>query len=255
MKRRFTDPPRIIGSRVRGELHASLNQPCCDALFLPRQCQGLQGFVICDGAGGSAAVAAKAWDGSRAAWRALLAVRRALNRSPLHVPAAIQLQTLFLGAFLRSRRRQMAGNHTVLACLWDRRRVLVAQVGDSSLLVRKQGVWQLPVLPHKGGFANETAFLRSDTSASAISLWWTPSSMVEAVIGFSDGLEAAFLAPQPGHPERLEPNRALADLVLEHHHKHLGSPSYANQLEASLRDPAIQALSDDDRTLVIAAAR
>ena len=244
-----------MGSRVRGELHASQGQPCCDALFQPCRSHGLQGFVICDGAGGSPAVAASAWDGSRAAWRALLAVRRALNRSPLHAPATIRLQALFRGAFLRSRRRNAAENHTVLACLWDRRRVLVAQVGDSSLLVRKQGHWQLPVLPHKGGFANETAFLRPDTQAPAISLWWAPSSTVEAVIVFSDGLEAAFLAPQPGHPERLELNGALAELVLDHHHKHLGSPSYAKRLEASLKDAAIRALSDDDRTLVIAAVR
>jgi hypothetical protein len=280
-------PPRFIGARWRGERHQRAAQPCCDALFLigPADCSRFathslwrqtmrphrqSGFVICDGAGGTAAVAHSAARGSRAAWRALQAVQRTLEhqeRRPGAAPlrlAALQrrFQTVFFqsldpaGRSQRSACRQQSTpprcDHTVLACLWDRRRLLVAQVGDSSLLVRRNGLWQLPIAPHKGECANETSFLRPSTPPGTIALWSAPASEVEAVIGFSDGLEPAFLAPCPDAPERLLPNAQLAELLHREHRRRCGWRGYADWLQASLADPALAALSDDDRTLVIA---
>ena len=144
-------------------------------------------------------------------------------------------------------------DHTVLACLWDRRRLLVAQVGDSSLLVRRDGRWQLAIAPHKGQCANETTFLRASTPPQAIALWWVPADEVDAVIGFSDGLEAAFLSPSPAAPEQLRPNTDLAELLLHQHRLRCGWKGYGDWLKASLADPALASLSDDDRSLVIAA--
>lgn len=238
--------PRFHGARHCGERHRLAGQPCCDALLLHRG----GGFVICDGAGGSAAVAASAHAGARAAWWALSAVRRQLRRQP-HTPVAL-LQRRFAAAF-RHRRRAPWRDHTVLACCWDRQHLLLAQVGDSSLLLRRHGHWQLPLQPHKGDSPNETTFMRCGTPAAAIGLLWLPAQEVEALIAFSDGLEAAFLAPHPGRPEQLEANAPLADLVLREHRQRRGGRSYPAWLAASLADPALQALSDDDRTLVIAA--
>lgn len=162
------------------------------------------------------------------------------------------MQARFRAAFLYARGRTPVVNHTVLACLWDRQLLLVAQVGDSTLLVKRGGRWEAPLPPAKGEFANQTTFLRPDTKADAIDLWWTPTHQVEAVIGFSDGLEAAFLAPEPGAPKILRPNGPLADLVIEQHRQRAGSRDYPAWLAASLADDGIRELSDDDRTLVIA---
>ncbi len=240
--------PRIVGARWRGEGHAARHEPCCDALLIPRADQHCAGFVICDGAGGTPAVARSAQLSAQACWQALLLLRRQLarpadrrqHRNPHH------LQHCFLQAFWHRRRRGPMADHTLLACLWDRQRLLIAQVGDSTLLLRRQGRWQLPLPPARGEYANETTFLRPTTPAGDVGLWWAPAHTIDTVIGFSDGLEAAFLQEQ-------EPNAPLADLVLKAHRQHLGWQGYSAWLARSLGDPALAALSDDDRTLVVAA--
>jgi hypothetical protein len=244
--------PRFDGAQHRGERHGALGQPCCDALLLPHRRPGLAGFVICDGAGGSPAIARSAVAGSRAAWAALLALRGDLRRHhgravPLHL-----LQSRFKARYLRARSGSCRGDHTLLACLWDRRQLLVVQVGDSTLLLQRQGQWECPLPPTKGEFANQTTFLRADTPTDAIQLWWAPASSIDAVIGFSDGLEAAFLAPRPGAASHLVPNAPLADLVVAEHRRRRAGRAYRAWLAASLADPSLVALSDDDRTLVIA---
>jgi hypothetical protein len=204
--------------------------------------------VICDGAGGTPTVARSAELSARAGWQALLLLRRQLARPARrsHQRNERYLQHCFLQAFWHCRRPGPIANHTLLACLWDRQRLVIAQVGDSTLLLRRQGLWQLPLAPARGEYANETTFLRPTTPAGAVGLWWAPAQPIEAVIGFSDGLEAAFLREQ-------EPNGALANLVIQAHRQHRGWRGYPTWLTHSLADPALAALSDDDRTLVVAA--
>ena len=245
-------PPRFFGARYRGEGHATRHEPCCDALFLAPARWAPSGFVICDGAGGSNSIARGAFIGAQAAWCALRALRRDMRRHPAQDLRLISMQRRFRAAFIQARGQTPVVNHTVLACLWDRQQLLVAQVGDSTLLVKRKGSWEAPLPPAKGEFANLTTFLRPDTNANAIDIWWSPAHQVDAVIGFSDGLEAAFLAPEPGVPENLRPNVPLADLVIEQHRQRAGWRGYPAWLAASLADEGIRELSDDDRTLVIA---
>lgn len=244
----MTPPPRFEGARWRGEGHRARNQPCCDALLIPRPDKRRSGFVLCDGAGGRAAVARSAQLSVQAGWRALLLLNRCLERAQQQrQPIDLQrLRPLFLQAFWHQRRGGPIADHTLLACLWDQRRLLVAQVGDSSLLLRRQGRWQLVLPPARGEYANETTFLRPNTRPQALQLWMAPAGTIEALIGFSDGLEAAFL-------DGLEPHAPLAELVLQEHWRHRGWHGYRSWLAHSLADPALAALSDDDRTLVVAA--
>lgn len=239
------------------------DEPCCDALWLPPRTAALRGFVLCDGAGGSAAVARAAEAGSRAGWQALRLLHRSLRRRQTGARPAVLAAALseparkqqLLAAF-RHRSRALGqrcprADHTLLACLWDRQLLLVARVGDCSLLLRQHGQWRLPLPPAHGTYANETTFLRPSTPTAHLELWCTETAAVEALIGFSDGLEPAFLAPCPGQPEQLQPNQQLADLVLAEHRRRRGWRGYCRWLEHSLADPAIAALSDDDRSLVI----
>lgn len=238
--------PRIVGACWRGEGHAARHQPCCDALFTPRPDPRLSGFVICDGAGGTPTVAHSARLSAQAGWQALLLLRRHLARSQRRFchRSHQQLQQRFLSAFWNGRRPGPVADHTLVACLWDRQQLLVAQVGDSSLLLRRQGRWTLALPPSHGQYANETSFLRPGTAPAEVGIWWAPAHTVEAVIGFTDGLEAAFLREQ-------EPNAPLANLVIKAHQQHLGWRGYPLWLAHSLADPALAALSDDDRTMVV----
>ena len=169
---------------------------------------------------------------AQAGWRALLLLRRHLAL-PQRRPAQHrhhQLQRRFLSAFWHGRRPGPIADHTLLACLWDRQRLLVAQVGDSSLLLCSQGRWQLVLPPAHGQYANETSFLRPNTPASELGLWWAPAHSADAVIGFSDGMEAALLQHQ-------QPNAPLAELVIEAHRQHLGWCGYPAWLASSLWRP------------------
>jgi hypothetical protein len=242
-----TGVPRFSGAQHRGERHASLGEPCCDALLLPRRSFGLSGFVLCDGAGGSPAVARSAQASARAGWQALLRLRRDLRGRPLP-----RLLRQFQARLLQRRGRVPLLDHTLLACCWDRRRLLVLQVGDSSLLVRQNGTWSCPISPAKGDYANQTTFLRSDTPLSAIQLWQTSAACVDSVLAFSDGLESAFLAPPAPGCSTPQVNAPLAELVVAEHQRRQGGRGYADWLARSLADPGLAELSDDDRTLVIA---
>lgn len=238
-------------------------EPCCDALWMPPRTSALRGFVLCDGAGGSAAVAHAAAAGSRAGWQALRLLHRSLRRRQTRARSAglaaaltepARRQQMLAAFHHRSRafgRDAGRADHTLLACLWDRQLLLVARVGDCSLLLRQHGQWRLPLPPAHGTYANETTFLRLSTSTADLTLWGAAVAGVDALIGFSDGLEPAFLAPCPGQPEQLQPNQQLADLVLAEHRRRRGWRGYRRWLEHSLSDPAIAALSDDDRSLVI----
>lgn len=169
--------------------------------------------------------------------------------------AAPTLKQQFLAAFRHRSaapgRRSPQADHTLLGCLWDRQLLLMARVGDCSVLLRQGGRWQLPLPPAHGSYANETCFLRPTTTTSDLALWCTAAPAVEALIGFSDGLEPAFLAPLPGQPQQLEANQQLAELVLAEHRRRRGWRGYRHWLERSLADPTLAALSDDDRSLVI----
>jgi len=252
VKRSVADPPRFHGAQHRGERHAAAAQPCCDALLLPAGRNTLRGFVICDGAGGEPAVARGAALGAAAAWGALLAVRRQMRRQHHRPLLPAVLQARFCHTYRQRRRWGPRCDHTMLACLWDRQLLLIAQVGDSSVLLRRRGCWTMPVTPAKGEFANQTLFMRPDTPATAVALWWCRSAEVEAVIGFSDGLEAAFLGATPGNPTQLQINASLAELVLQSHQQRSHEPGYGTWLQQSLADDALALLSDDDRTLVLA---
>ena len=263
-------PLRPYGARLRGEHHQRAAQPCCDALLLkPARAarpSGVVGFVICDGAGGSQAVALAAQRGARAAWRALLALRQLQRRHRLRIGSRRSLSQelmtrCFLAAFANASSSRAiwdappAGpppDHTVLACLWDAQQLWIVRVGDCSLLLRRQGRWELPLPPQKGAFANQTVFLRPGLDPALVGLGCLPVAEIEALIAFSDGLEAAFLAPSPADPERLSLHGPLADLVLRQHRSRRGSRGYSAWLEGSLADPLLAQLSDDDRTLVIA---
>lgn len=220
--------------------------------------------MICDGAGGTAAVARSAADGCRTGWDALRLLHRSLRRRQARggrsaltaALAAPALKQRFLAAVHHRStalgRRSARADHTLLGCLWDRQLLLVARVGDCSLLLRQQGRWQLPLPPAHGAYANETSFLRCSTTAADLAIWCTEAAAVEALIGFSDGLEPAFLAPLPGQPQQQEPNHQLAELVRCEHRLRSGWRGYRPWLRQSLADPAIADLSDDDRSLVIA---
>jgi hypothetical protein len=269
---------RLGGARLQGERHRQASQPCCDALLLVPSspnarapgfrstgvalaappAPGVAGFVICDGAGGSEKVARGAQRAAHATWSALLALWRE-HRRRLRLPSSNtafmpgHMHRRFLATFRTASAPAPPGiDHTALACLWDRHHLLVARVGDSSLLLRRHGRWEMPLAPQKGEAANETVFLRPSLAPWLVGLCCLPTDGIEAVIGFSDGLEAAFLSPTPGEPSRPAINAPLADLVLHHHRGRCGWRGYSAWLEQSLADQSLAQLSDDDRTLVIA---
>jgi hypothetical protein len=184
---------------------------------------------------------------ARAAWIALMKLRRVIGPRPDD-----QLMVQFKARLLRRRGRVPLLDHTLLACCWDRRRLLVVQLGDTSLLVHQGGRWSCPIVPAKGVYANQTAFLRRKTQPGEFQLWQSSATTVDAVVAFSDGLESAFLGTSPHGGDGPQANAPLADLVVREHQHRQGGLGYPGWLSQSLGAPALAQLSDDDRSLVIA---
>ena len=125
-------------------------------------------------------------------------------------------------------------------------RVLVAQLGDGAIVLRKGGEYRVAVWPQQGEFANTTNFLTGRA-------WEQKREMLEiraecdAVVMFSDGLQQLVLRYATREPEV----RFVEPLVAS-----IDSSGALTELETSLQaflaSERVNSRTDDDKTLVVA---
>jgi Protein phosphatase 2C len=142
---------------------------------------------------------------------------------------------------------------TVILLISSGENTLVAHIGDGSAVVRCEGTneWNALSWPSQGEFASSTFFVTDDpTPKLNISRTNTP---VSALAVFSDGVERMALdmaAQKPFKPFFDGMIRPMASTQIEGFDQKL-----SQQLSTYLNSDAVNARTDDDKTLILAVHR
>jgi hypothetical protein len=126
-------------------------------------------------------------------------------------------------------------------------------VGDGSTVGRDQssGEWRVLSWPDQGEYASVTFFLTDDPSARL--RIYRPDCTIDALVAFTDGIErlaldfAARSAFQPFFKNMIP--------AVEHSRTSGQDQVLSEQLRAFLDSSAVNARTDDDKTLVLAALK
>lgn len=238
---------RVIGASVEGSRHRSQGLPCDDSHGY-RQRAGLLLLAVADGAGSAEL-------GGLGARLAVETVLDALMNS-LDEPVE-NLETPLRQAFRTARHLLKAEAQvqqkplrefatTLLVAVVAQGCTVAAQIGDGAIVGRSTNQWKLLTQPHKGEHVNETVFLTTPNFQRFISVQ-TIHDPLEALMLFTDGLEgiALNLSLQQPHPP-------FFNALLRFAQRQDPVSELEAQLGQELASAAIEARTDDDKTLLIA---
>lgn len=251
---------RTVFGTVRGTSHAYANAPCQDAAEVLVQTIGGESIAILASADGAGS-APLSHEGSQLACAAIVGevadyldgktlaavTREVAEMWFARVHVAISERASELGRPVRDLACTL-----LLAVIGDDRAVF-AQIGDGAIVIDNgaQG-YAAATWPQSGEYANTTYFATEHEALRHLQLVFMDNRKVDEVALFSDGIEKLalrfhdrsvhdpFFAPLFG---RLRPLTADGAMELQ------------PQLLAFLDSPAVNARTDDDKTLVLATRR
>jgi hypothetical protein len=149
---------------------------------------------------------------------------------------------------------------TLLVALVDRTSGVFAQIGDGAIVFRNaDGLLEPALWPQNGEYANTTWFVTDDEAADVVQV--AHASEVCDLALFTDGLQSLALrfASREVHPPFFEPMfqqvRAAARCDSNVAADDVPAPSLDERLAAFLGGDAVNARTDDDKTLVLATRR
>lgn len=208
---------------------------------------------MCDGAGS----AAYGGQGASLVCRTFANALRAHFRQTVELPDAAFFTNLLDNTrdriFALASRRSLVPRDfasTMICAVCNGSNLVVAQVGDGCAVARDHvaGTWVAPIWPDHGEYASTTRFVTDD---SAPALRVEPHiGPVDAIVMFTDGLERLgldFKTNAPHSPFCSGVARPLLDSSMNGWNRVL-----SQQLAEYLNGPAVNARTDDDKTLVIA---
>lgn len=248
---------RWAGAIRRGESHVANGTPCQDSaavaeLFLNGE--DVLVAAVCDGAG--SAVHSKR--GSFLASQSILSSARRFLRAGGTVP---EIDRAELEAWLSTAQEGIARKARELGCdvkalyttvtlaVVGREATHLAQIGDGACAVQLGGRWEVPIWPMTGLYANETWFLHRfpTTRWEYVRI----NGRVDALAIFTDGpadllLEHKAQTPFVPFLEQVIPH------LLQDSSDGRNRPISA-EIGEFLVSPRVCAVSDDDKTLILAA--
>ena len=250
---------RTLAASVAGTSHLFTGQPCADACAV-RTLEGAGGApllvaVAADGAGSSA----RAPEGARLACDEILRMARDwVSVEPdlsafgqVHVGAWVDTASLRIrGQAFEEGLEARDFACTLLVALVDDTRGVFFQVGDGAIVYRNGADTFAPALwPQTGEYANTTWFVTDEDAAERAQA--TAFDGVHEVALFTDGLQGLALrfVSREVHSPFFEP-------MFEQLRRANGeTDSLEEELLCFLESDAVNARTDDDKTLVLATRR
>ena len=246
----------FVASSVKGTSHEKLGTPCQDAHDAVIA-EGLLIGAIADGAGSV----------SRADTASMLAVETAINhlqqvvaRCPVELDGEI-IKTALADAIGSARlaleseaNRQSLElrefSTTLILFVASADWIVASQIGDGAIIILSEEDQLLSVTrPPVGEYANEVTFLTSETWKDSLQNASLACRM-RCVAAFSDGLQRLALKFPDGEPYRPFFGPLFSLVAAE-----TDACDSRAQLESFLSSPRINARTDDDKTLLLAALR
>ncbi len=248
---------RFVAASVTGLSHAAAGEPCADACAVRVMRSGDEGLLVAVAADG-AGTSTRGAEGARLACEAVLeeAARRAASPSP--APGALTRAEAV--AWVEAARRRVVEaaereglvprdfSSTLLVALVGESSAFFFQIGDGAIVYRDAAGGYVPALwPQTGEYANCTFFLTDEDAADRVET--ATADHAHEVALLTDGLQglALRLKTREAHGPFFEP--MFARLREEREQE---PPLLHEELEAFLASAAVNARTDDDKTLVLA---
>jgi len=137
---------------------------------------------------------------------------------------------------------------TVLCAILSKDSALFFQIGDGAIVVAKQDIFGVVFWPDSGEYANSTYFITDENAISTLRIC-TVNTRINEIALFSDGLQHLALSynSQTPHPPFFCPMFSVM-----RNRKTSNCDDLDEQLMHFLNGDAINARTDDDKTLVLA---
>ncbi len=247
------------GATVRGTSHEKLGEPRQDsaaAAEIPSHEGSVLALVVCDGAGS----ASKGDVGSRTACLAAHSIIRSYLNSGNRIS---QLDRRIGETWLLEIRRQVSAKSQMLGLpirelattltivMASESHTFILAVGDSPCVIHNGSKWLAPIWPMRGQYANQTFFITQDP----IPLWDCAivESQIDRIAALSDGIDKLVL-----HDRDREVFAPFFDGIFDGLQSVEGlgrSRQFSHGMTAFLTSKRINDLTDDDKTLIVAARR
>ncbi|MCC7052238.1 MAG: protein phosphatase 2C domain-containing protein [Gemmatimonadaceae bacterium] len=253
---------RIVGGSVRGTSHVDSGTPCqdaCEFAILRAGDDAVAAIVTADGAGSSA----HSDEGAELACAALLGeVSDYLDGYELSAIDSQVVEEWFVrvhqavterAAELNVQVRELAC--TLLLGVVGMNRAVCAQIGDGAIVVNDataEGGYAPVTWPQSGEYANQTFFATDQEALRHLQIALLEDRRIDEIALFSDGLEklALNMGTRSAHGPFFESLfRQLRPLSRG------ATANIEGQFRAFLDSPAVNARTDDDKTLVLATRR
>ena len=245
---------KLLFQSVRGTAHQRSNQPCQDSCLTRLRCtpQGLVLLLACaDGAGS----ARHAEIGAALACREVLRLVQQDLDEGLSLDAVEQNTAVSWYLRVRQRLQQQAEllrvdlAHlacTLLLAVVGERSSVFAQVGDGVMVVRDGEEYRIVFWPQTGEYANTTHFVTDADLAEQMAFELRPTPVDELAL-LTDGLQTLALhyATHSVHQPFFRP-------MFERLRASSGREGLPDALRQFLDSAAVNARSDDDKTLILA---
>lgn len=238
----------MVGASVEGSSHRAANLRCDDA-HAYFQAEDLLILVVADGAGSAQFGGVGARIAVEAAVGALVdGLGEPVDDWDGLLQSAVGAARQVLGdeaELLENPLREFAT--TLLLVVHTPECLASAQIGDGAIVARRAGVWERLCDSHKGEHVNETVFLTVPEPLQYLSTRVLPPADLEAIILLTDGLE-----PLAFNLGESRPHRPFFDALFRFARREESNETLNAQLCQELRSKALEARTDDDKTLLIA---
>lgn len=239
----------MVGASVEGSSHRAASLGCDDA-HAYFQAEEVLILAVADGAGS----AQFGGEGARIAVEAALGALLDSLGEPVEdwdrvLQNAVERARCVLEAEAAPREcplREFAATLLLAVCTPDC--LAAAQLGDGAIVARRAGVWERWCEPQKGEHVNETVFLTVPEPMGYLSTRVEPlTDSLEAIALLTDGLEPLAFNLREG-----QPYPPFFEALYRFTRRDEQMTTLTAQLCGELRSKAIEARTDDDKTLLMA---
>lgn len=237
----------MVGASVEGSSHRAASLGCDDA-HAYFQAEGLLVLAVADGAGS----AQFGGEGARIAVEAALGALIDSLGEPVKdwdelLRNAVATARYALKAEAASREcplSEFAATLLLAVCTPDC--LTAAQLGDGAIVARQAGVWERLCESQKGEHVNETMFLTVPEPMGYLSTRVQSAADLEAIILLTDGLEPLAFNLREG-----QPHPPFFEALYRFACRDEPITALTAQLCGELHSKAIEARTDDDKTLLM----
>jgi len=249
-------PPYIFGASIKGPDHIKAGLACQDACAFEVLNEERVAFAVADGLGS----AARSELGAELAVKAAVSEFKKISGEERGIEVSLEHLARSAVAAARKALERAAGEKglslnelacTIMAGVARQGSMAVAHIGDGGAVAQTDDGLQIISAPAQSEYVNEVVPLTSQDYENALRI--SSLTGIKALAAFTDGCQRAGLKKSP---EGLEPHAKFFEPIFSWAMQEVEDPGLAGrEIAGLLASDKLAAISEDDKTLVIAVLR